>query len=338
MPLADLLNHSRPRQTSWGYDEDRAAFVVTALAPISTGGEVFDSYGKKCNSRFLLNYGFCVARNVDEVSGQDLNEVRLVLPQPSLCGGPRRQQHGVDGGGVAMDEVLLAAKLSVAGPGPREVRVSTFYGADSTAEAFSLLRFAHARGSEELAALPAGLRSRLLVPLLLHPPMGVDGLAVVGAATCSSEAAPFKWSTAGVGPLSSRNELEVLASLARLCAAQLSAYPTTLAQDEEELARGEEGGSATCSRRRRDALILLSGEKAICRFYVDLQRAVVARLGNGLEEQGGARIANADDAAIRSERSVHFLLTNRAAMRYWQAVWGDQEGGAGLSIAPAASE
>ena len=30
--------------------------------------EIFDSYGKKCNSRFLLNYGFVVDSN-------DANEV-----------------------------------------------------------------------------------------------------------------------------------------------------------------------------------------------------------------------------------------------------------------------
>ena len=34
---------------------------------------VFDSYGRKCNSRFLLNYGFIVEDN-------DANEVAVTIP------------------------------------------------------------------------------------------------------------------------------------------------------------------------------------------------------------------------------------------------------------------
>ncbi len=41
-----------------------------------------DSYGKKCNSRFLLNYGFTVEHNVDEDTGQAHNELRLILHLP----------------------------------------------------------------------------------------------------------------------------------------------------------------------------------------------------------------------------------------------------------------
>jgi protein-histidine N-methyltransferase len=64
VPLADMLNHRRPRQTSWNYDQSRNGFVIDALENIERGEEVLDSYGKKCNSRFLLNYGF-INRNND---------------------------------------------------------------------------------------------------------------------------------------------------------------------------------------------------------------------------------------------------------------------------------
>ena len=47
-----------PRQTSWYYTDDRRGFVIEALEDIKRGEQVFDSYGKKCNTRFLLNYGF----------------------------------------------------------------------------------------------------------------------------------------------------------------------------------------------------------------------------------------------------------------------------------------
>jgi histone-lysine N-methyltransferase SETD3 len=63
VPFADLLNHRRPRQTQWFYDDDKDAFIVQAIENIEQGSEIFDSYGKKTNARFLLNYGFSIEKN-----------------------------------------------------------------------------------------------------------------------------------------------------------------------------------------------------------------------------------------------------------------------------------
>ena len=63
VPFADLLNHRRPRQTQWFYDDDKNAFIVQAIENIEQGNEIFDSYGKKTNARFLLNYGFSIENN-----------------------------------------------------------------------------------------------------------------------------------------------------------------------------------------------------------------------------------------------------------------------------------
>ena len=62
-PFADLLNHKRPRQTQWYYDDNLQSFVIQAIENIKEGDEIFDSYGKKTNARFLLNYGFCLDDN-----------------------------------------------------------------------------------------------------------------------------------------------------------------------------------------------------------------------------------------------------------------------------------
>jgi len=40
-PFADLLNHKRPRQTHWLYDESLKSFVIQALEDIPAGNEVF---------------------------------------------------------------------------------------------------------------------------------------------------------------------------------------------------------------------------------------------------------------------------------------------------------
>lgn len=64
-PYADMLNHRRVRQTHWNYEDSYNAFVISAIENIEPGYELYDSYGKKCNSRFLLNYGFTLENNED---------------------------------------------------------------------------------------------------------------------------------------------------------------------------------------------------------------------------------------------------------------------------------
>jgi histone-lysine N-methyltransferase SETD3 len=78
VPYADMLNHLRPRETKWQFEDSRQAFTVSSLMPIGAGAEVFDSYGQKCNHRFLLNYGYSVENNV-ETDGFCPNEVPLLM-------------------------------------------------------------------------------------------------------------------------------------------------------------------------------------------------------------------------------------------------------------------
>lgn len=78
VPFADMLNHYRPRETSWTFDQALDAFTITSLGTIGAGAQVYDSYGKKCNHRFLLNYGFAVEDNTEE-DGRNPNEVMVDL-------------------------------------------------------------------------------------------------------------------------------------------------------------------------------------------------------------------------------------------------------------------
>lgn len=67
-----MLNHKRPRQTTWTYTDDREGFIIEAMEDIKRDEQVYDSYGKKDNSRFLLNYGFINLNN-------DANEFPLKI-------------------------------------------------------------------------------------------------------------------------------------------------------------------------------------------------------------------------------------------------------------------
>lgn len=77
VPFADMLNHRVPKHTSWNYSQIQGGFVIESVEDIERGSEVFDSYGRKCNSRFLLNYGFVMPNN-------DANEVVTDRPMQSF--------------------------------------------------------------------------------------------------------------------------------------------------------------------------------------------------------------------------------------------------------------
>ena len=243
----------------------------------------------------------------------------------------------------------------------RSVRVSTYYESEGTGEAFSYLRFVHAKGNAELAALPAKLHS-----------------------------ASFDWNTCVVEPISARNELAVLAHLARLGAEQLAEYTyagevpdgiTTYSSggggrsgsSDSSDAGGVSGGDGSSSsssnvssgntdadgrgalwhRRRRDALILLRGETRVCSFYVKLERAVARALaplqtiaaqavdagvvaaaspsavgdpaGTSSQRQqgvwGGDSRVPLDDHGVADVDAGAFLVSDSNAAKYFEAVW-----------------
>lgn len=74
VPYADMLNHYRPRETRWQFEDSLQSFTVVGLSHLEAGVQVYDSYGMKCNHRFLLNYGFSVENNI-EPDGFCPNEV-----------------------------------------------------------------------------------------------------------------------------------------------------------------------------------------------------------------------------------------------------------------------
>ena len=65
VPFADLLNHKRPAQTYWNFNQERNSFFIRSVKNFQKGEEVFDSYGPKPNKQLLLNYGFTIINNID---------------------------------------------------------------------------------------------------------------------------------------------------------------------------------------------------------------------------------------------------------------------------------
>lgn len=112
VPLADMLNH-KPQEltgTRWQFDEVRNAFTIVATKPYLKGCEIFDSYGPKCNSRYLVNYGFTLPNNeannqaavfVDQSEIIKNNNVKALL-----IGRPRSFDDGYSGYNVLVSQNL----------------------------------------------------------------------------------------------------------------------------------------------------------------------------------------------------------------------------------------
>eukprot|EP01029_Cantina_marsupialis_P004750 TRINITY_DN1493_c1_g2_i1.p1 TRINITY_DN1493_c1_g2~~TRINITY_DN1493_c1_g2_i1.p1 ORF type:complete len:544 (-),score=144.53 TRINITY_DN1493_c1_g2_i1:654-2285(-) len=82
VPFADMLNHGVPRQTSWEFNDEAKAFMMTSTEEIKAHQEVVDSYGLKSNSKLLLHYGFALESNCRN-NGSSLNDFWMSVQIPS---------------------------------------------------------------------------------------------------------------------------------------------------------------------------------------------------------------------------------------------------------------
>merc|ERR1719193_2375019 len=128
VPMADMLNHKRPRETKWTYEQKKKGFVITALQTIGADTEVFDSYGRKCNSRFFVNYGFSLEKNAD-------NEALMTFTLP-----PTYHNYYM--------KVMVLDEEACEGGVVKEFQIPMNYKEKKVKECFSFLRLMNAQQKE----------------------------------------------------------------------------------------------------------------------------------------------------------------------------------------------
>jgi histone-lysine N-methyltransferase SETD3 len=82
VPLSDMLNHSMKPDVNWHFNNTKDAFVMESNKALSSNQEISDSYGSKCNSRYLLYYGFAL----HDGSEKDRNTILFEISQQILKG------------------------------------------------------------------------------------------------------------------------------------------------------------------------------------------------------------------------------------------------------------
>lgn len=126
--MADMLNHKNPHETSWQYEDSKGAFTITTTKKLLKGAQIFDSYGRKCNSRYFVNYGFSLDVNED-------NQVAMVF-----------------GLKPAIEDPLHILKAQLLGRHERRFQIPFDHREEITTECMAYLRVVHA-SMEELEQL-----------------------------------------------------------------------------------------------------------------------------------------------------------------------------------------
>ena len=137
------------------------AFTITTTKAFTAHEEVYDSYGRKCNTEFFLNYGFVADNN-------QWNQAKMVLTIPD-------------------NDPLRALKLNVVGGFTDkswiQVQLSTDYQVKEVQQEFSFMRVAMATEAELRKMLGGGLfyrpNTRRVSPVNIRNELeAVQGLAI----------------------------------------------------------------------------------------------------------------------------------------------------------------
>eukprot|EP00980_Cylindrotheca_fusiformis_P009942 scaffold2196_cov99-Cylindrotheca_fusiformis.AAC.5 len=278
VPHADMLNHYRPRETKWTFDEDRQAFTITTLQPIPAGSQVYDSYGQKCNHRFLLNYGFAVEDN-RELDGFCPNEVPLELslsqddplyPQKldfwmrgEVTHTSQYHHHSIPNNSHNSNS---NSHHKMASSYTKRVRVCASNN-ENTRLLFSLLRAMNCN-ADELRAISTPVANEMRS--LFAPDHSSSSSRNAAAAAAVSS---YYRSCRDIRhPLSIRNERAVMLNLLQLISQALSRYPTSLSQDKTDLL---DDRMFPPYSNKRHAKIQVRGEKEVLHHFARWARTAM---------------------------------------------------------------
>jgi len=216
---------------------------------------VYDSYGQKCNHRFLLNYGFAVEDN-RELDGFCPNEVPIELnlnPEDPLY------QHKLEfwiRGELNLAPSLASAAARSTASHAKRVRVCVSNN-ENTRLLFSLLR-AMSCSTEELRAITS--------------PVASDMRSLFMSEHRSSLTGYYRSCRDIRHPLSLRNERLSMVTLLQVISMALAQYPTSLAVDKAELL--DERRYPPFSNQRH-AKIQVRGEKEVLYHFATWARTAL---------------------------------------------------------------
>jgi histone-lysine N-methyltransferase SETD3 len=296
-----------------------------SLQPIPAGSQVYDSYGQKCNHRFLLNYGFAVEDN-RELDGFCPNEVPMELA-------------------LTPDDPLFAQKLDFWMRG--EVSHSPNYHHHLSNNHHHHHHKSSSSYSKRVRVCASNNENtRLLFSLLRAMNCNADELRAISTPVASemrslfvpehtrnNAVASYYRSCRDIRhPLSLRNERAVMLNLLQLISQALARYPTSLSQDKTDLL---DDRMYPPYSNKRHAKIQVRGEKEVLHHFArwartamevmdvleqdlkeEQQRGVEVQLGRGVVADDSSRSCGYDYIIRRMEEDedgVHHTILRYCA-------------------------
>ena len=250
VPYADMLNHKRPRQTTWYYSDEKAGFIIQACDDIKRGEPVYDSYGKKCNSRFFLNYGFINLNN-------DANEVPLIIELDQ-----NEQSFG-------LKQKLINEKKTF-----QKFRVVDNLEEKVMREFISWCRYVEF--DEDLAMLYLEKNEAVIEAQKKRQNQQQD--------SDDSDDVDIQNVFKGtqVRPMSIHNEIKAWKKITLTCQQAIDKYPTTYEEDLKLLE--EDDMEKKLTQNQRNCVLYRSGEKKILHFLIDTAEKIIPLLGMNFKD------------------------------------------------------
>ena len=251
VPMADMLNHSKEPGTRWMFYPDEDAFIITSEKFMFKDKEIFDTYGLKCNSRYLVNYGFTLSDN------QENNQAVVFI-------NPANRLQLFQNNETSIDDSYC------------EYRFLINEGKETLISQDKNFRFQFVILSDKKVEPPksmTGLHSIWclfgMLRLLLSSDVEFENFMKNLTKT------DFVTMLLSVSPFSVQTELLVLKELSNTCEKVLDNFPSTIEMDQAELE------TATPYSNRWNILNMLIGEKTVLLYYRDLGVYVTTLFSDG---------------------------------------------------------
>ena len=300
IPLADMLNHARPRDVTYSVVD--GCFEMRTLQPLARGAGVHGTYGALGSAQLLVNYGFSLLYNVEpDGSGNDIRDLplpsthykrtNLVYTPPKVAPlqvGPKRYSLGpLTKSMDAFRAAAFAAWERSAPPGskrlgraPLEVRALR-----RLVQSIDVELAGYSMNDESAAAI-------LLTPPT--PPKGTD--AALLASGCWARRA----AAAAALVLNERITLQFYQLIATICLEVLASVPPTIgetrgAATEERDSSAADRRCAAARRLRDEVMAAEQSQEGVC--------LEVARAGQANLREAGVKSLSDVLSALRLHAS-----------------------------------
>ncbi|GAB5368933.1 hypothetical protein AAMO2058_001361900 [Amorphochlora amoebiformis] len=181
VPFLDMVNHGYPSSCTWRFLDQTNHLTITASQPLVAGSEILANYGRKCNSRFFLNYGFTVTPNPNNQAVLMVSMDANTPHYSEKCEFLKKAPRYVDSGWEHKEFQVLPSTTDM-----------------NFRRLFSFLRYTRAKGKDF--------------------DMFQDAFDIEA-----------------IGPVSVRNEIEVLRCISECSLRALSRFPSTIQADHKRI-------------------------------------------------------------------------------------------------------